>query len=199
MSANTPSASDLEPAQRRLPRVAFQGIVGAFSEQAIHRYWPHGATTVPSETFTLALQQVADGAADFAMIPVENVIAGPVAAAVSALHAQPTLRQRGELQLEIHLCVMGMPGATLAGIREVRSHQMALAQSQRFFMKHPWLMPTVDADTAGAARDVARLRDASMAAIASETAATIYQLDILARGVQDVSDNRTRFVVVSPP
>jgi len=199
MHANVPLASALDLRQRPLPRVAFQGIAGAFSEQAVRRYWSHGATPVPSETFALALQQLRDGTADFAVIPVENVIAGPVEAAVAALKAQSSVRQCGELQLEIHLCLMAVPGATLRGIRAVRSHQMALAQSQRFFAQHPWLLPTLDADTAGAARDVAHQGDATVAAIASETAAHIYRLDILARGVQDVPDNWTRFVVLAEP
>ncbi len=196
MYANTPSVSALEGSRRSLPRVAFQGIAGAFSEQAIHRFWPQGATAVPSETFSLALQRVVDGTAHFAVIPVENVIAGPVDAALTALQGVTALRQCGELRLEIHLCVIGIPGASLAAVRVVHSHPMAIAQSARFFAQHPWLRPTVHQDTAGAARDVARDGDASVAAIASEAAADIYRLSVLARGVQDVPDNWTRFVVM---
>lgn len=199
MRAHARSASEFtdDSAAQHSPRVAFQGVPGAFSEQAIQQRWPNGAITVPGDTFAEALQHVTSGAADFAAIPVENAIAGPVEAAVNALSSMPALLFHGDIRVDIQLCLMSVPGATLEGVRTVHSHQMALAQSQRFFAQHPWLVPAVHSDTAAAARDVSRQGDPAVAAIASEVAATIYELDILARGVQDTPDNWTRFVIVS--
>jgi prephenate dehydratase len=180
------------------PRVAFQGVPGAFSELAIQQRWPAGALPVPCDTFVDTVDALFDGRADFAAIPVENAIAGPVLPAQSALaNADARIQHLGETQVLIRLCLMALPGATLANLRRVLSHAMALGQSTKFFSQHEWLAPEVYFDTAGAARDVAAGGDRTVGAIASSAAAERYQLDILARNVEDVPDNWTRFVIVS--
>lgn len=184
-------------AGHELPRVAYQGVPGAFSEMAIQQYWPEGANSVPAHTFVAALQQVINGRADFAVIPVENIIAGPVHAAVEALDALPHLRFHGEVRVDVRLCLLAKPGATLQGLRAVHSHPMALAQTKLFFAQHPWLVPTVHTDTAGAAYDISQQHTFAVAAIASEAAATRYALTILARSIEDMPGNWTRFVIVS--
>lgn len=181
-----------------LPRVAFQGELGAFSEQAIRQQWPSGAAPLPCPSFDAAVQAVLDGAADFAVIPVENAIVGPVHPGLEALaRAEPRLRPRAELRLAIHLCLMAPAGATLAGLRQVQSHGVALAQCRIFFARHEWLEPVVHADTAGAAREVAAARDRTRGAVASAVAAERYGLEIIARNIEDMPANFTRFVVVS--
>lgn len=181
-----------------LPRVAFQGELGAFSEQAIRQQWPSGATPLPCPSFDAAVQAVLDGAADFAVIPVENAIVGPVRAGTEALaRAEPRLHVRAEVRLAIHLCLMAPAGATLAGLRQVQSHGVALAQCRIFFARHEWLEPVVHADTAGAAREVAAARDRTRGAVASALAAERYGLEIIARNIEDIPANFTRFVVVS--
>lgn len=180
-----------------LPRVAFQGVPGAFSEIAIKTRWPEGAIPLPADTFVDALRHVRCGRADFAAIPVENVIAGPVHAAVEALNAAPVLRVHGEVRIPIDLCLMAKADATLEGVRVVHSHQMAIAQSGTFFAAHPWMTPQVHGDTAGAAHDVSQQHELTVAAIASAAAATRYGLTILAHSIQDDPNNWTRFVIVS--
>lgn len=181
-----------------LPRVAFQGELGAFSEQAIRQQWPSGAEAVPSASFTKAVSRLLDGAADFAIIPVENAIAGPVREGVEALAAaEGRLSTRAEVRMAIHLCLMAPPGATLAGLRTVQSHGIALAQCRIFFARHGWLEPAVHADTAGAAREVAAAHDRTRGAVASALAAERYGLKIIARNIEDIPANFTRFVVVS--
>lgn len=180
------------------PRVAFQGALGAFSELAIQQQWPNGATPVSNDTFESAVQCVLSANADFAAIPVENAIAGPVHVALEALHThEAELVRQGELCVAIHLCLMAPPRASLASLRVVRSHPMALAQCRIFFARHAWLVPEPHADTAGAARDVATLDDRTIAAVAAESAALRYGLEILAHSIEDVPANWTRFVIVS--
>ena len=179
------------------PRVAFQGELGAFSELAVRMRWPDEVSLVPCRTFDDTVQALLSGNAEFAVIPVENAIAGVVVAARAALDAVgEELQYLGELLVPVHLCVMAPLGATLDGLRDVFSHQMALAQCQRFLLQHAWLTSHVHDDTAGAARDVAAIADLTHGAIAAEAAATRYGLEILARDIQDVSNNWTRFVVV---
>jgi len=181
-----------------LPRVAFQGEPGAFSELAISQHFPHGAVAVPSRTFNDALAVLLSGSASFAVIPVENAIAGPVHAARTALDlVYDQLTHVGETRVNIHLCLMAPAEATLESLRVVRSHAMALAQSRYFFAQHPWLTAQVHEDTAGAAREVALAGLPHVAAIASSAAATRYNLAVLVEHVEDRPDNWTRFVVVS--
>jgi prephenate dehydratase len=118
--------------------------------------------------------------------------------AVEALaQAEGRISTRAEVRLAVHLCLMAPTGATLAGLRQVQSHGMALAQCRIFFARHGWLDPSVHADTAGAARDVAAARDRSRGAVASSLAAERYGLEIIARNIEDIPANFTRFVVVS--
>jgi prephenate dehydratase len=181
-----------------LPRVSFQGELGAFSEQAIRQQWPSGATPLPCPSFDAAVQAVLDGGADFAVIPIENAIVGPVHAGLAALaQAETRLDRRAEVRLPIHLCLMAPAGATLAGLRQVQSHGVALAQCRAFLVRHSWLEPVVHADTAGAAREVAAAWDRSRGAVASCVAAERYGLEIIARNIEDVPANWTRFVVIS--
>ena len=180
-----------------IPVVAFQGEPGAFSELAIKRAWPHGATPYPCETFDRALDELMNGTVDFAMIPVENAIVGPVVTALNALDARAgRVRHVMELRVPVHLYLMALPGATLDTLRTVRSHPVALAQCRYYLAQHPWLVPEAHYDTAGAAHDVSQGGDLTIGAVASEAAATRYRLSILARNVEDVSANSTRFVVV---
>lgn len=180
-----------------IPRVAFQGEPGAFSELAINRSWPAGAVSEPCRTFDEALDRVTAGSVDFAMIPIENAIAGVVHVAVAALESRSEQVHRlMELRVPVHLFLMAPPGATLDKLRAVRSHPVALAQCRYFLAQHPWLTPEGYYDTAGAARSVSDAADLTLGAVASEVAAAKYNLDILARNVEDVPANWTRFVIV---
>ena len=179
------------------PRVAFQGEAGAFSEMAIRQHWPDGAIPVACLTFADAVARVLAQDVDYAMIPVENAIAGTVQIACDAVHAAgDRIRQIGETRVPIHLCLMAPHGASLAELREVRSHAVALAQCRLFFARHGWLVSVPHADTAGAARDVAAQGDRTMGAVASESAAVQYGLEVIARNIQDIPHNWTRFVVI---
>jgi len=189
-----PSNGGHEP----IPRVGFQGTYGAFSEQAIRQAWPDGADARPHRTFSDVIASVLARDVDFAVIPVENAIAGRVATAVDALDAAgDALVRRSDLRINVKLCLMGPVGAKLEDIRTVHSHPMALAQCRIFFARHAWLVPVPHEDTAGAAQDVAAWNDLTIAAIASDAAAVRHGLEVVVRHVEDVPANWTRFLVVS--
>lgn len=181
----------------RLPRVAFQGAFGAFSEIAIRQQWPDGADARPHHTFADAIASLLAHDADFAVIPLENTIAGRVTVAEDAIAAsRERLVQQSELRVLVRLCLLAPEGATLEGVRTVHSHHMALAQCRIFFARHPWLTPVPHEDTAGAASDVATWNDVTQGAIASDAAAQRYGLTVLARDVEDTRANWTRFAVL---
>jgi prephenate dehydratase len=127
---------------------------------------------------------------------VETLIAGPVHAALDALAQFDSLERVRELSLPIRLALLGLPGATVEGIRQVLSHPVALKQCTRWLWEHRLITVVEAHDTAGAARMIGIRRDPSAAAIAAPWAAEQYGLIVLAEGLEDRHDNTTRFVLV---
>lgn len=180
-------------------RVAFQGEGGAFSEAAIHRCFGEGAVEpLPCPGFADLADAVTSGRAGFGMLPVENSIAGGVAPSYDELR-RGSLTVVGEVIEPIRLCLMGLPGASVKGLRRVLSHPVALGQCQAMLRRLDGVDAVAVHDTAGAARLVAEAGDAGVAAVASRRAASLYGLDVLLDDVQDRPDNQTRFFVVARP
>jgi prephenate dehydratase len=177
--------------------VAFQGESGAFSEAAAEALVPSPRTLLPCATFEDVARAVVNGHADYGVLPVENLIAGPVHESLDALARHDDCLERlQEHSLPIRLALLGLPGATVQGIRQVLSHPVALRQCTNWLWAHR-LVTVVEAhDTAGAARMVAIRRDASVAAIAASWAASLHGLTVIAEGLEDRPDNATRFVLV---
>lgn len=178
-------------------RVAFQGEPGAFSEAAAVQLLGAAITTVPRGTFDAAFAAIKDGAAEALLVPVENTLAGSVVRVFDLL-LESTLQIIAETILPIEHHLIGCPGATLADIRSVASHPMALAQCERLFTDHPSWKRVPAEDTAGSVREVLARQDKSFAAIAGLRAADHYRGVILAPSVQDNAENFTRFVLLVP-
>jgi len=178
--------------------VAFQGEHGAYSEEAVRAHWgPDGARPVPARSFSAVAAAVTAGVVECGLLAVENTLAGTVFDAYDALAAAPELWVVGEVVLPIHHCLLAPRGASLAGLRTVESHPVALAQCGAFLARHPHVQPLVAYDTAGAARLVAEAGDAARAAIAGRGAAERFGLAVLAAEVEDRADNQTRFFAVA--
>ncbi len=175
-------------------RIAYQGEPGAFSEEAVLTLGP--VVPVPCASFTELFSAIAENRANRILAPVENTIAGPVTEACN-LVAHSGLFVMQEVTLPIRLQLIGLPEATRPGIRRVRSHPVALAQCRRYLSRHPEIRAEAAADTAGSVREIFELQDVSVAAIASERAATIYGGIILDRDIHDNVKNCTRFLLLS--
>ena len=157
---------------------------------------PPPRTLLPCATFDDVARAVVNGHADYGVLPLENLIAGPVHEALDALARFASLERVRELTLPVHLALLGLPGATVKGIRQVLSHPVALKQCTGWLWAHR-LVTVVEAhDTAGAARMVGIRRDPTVAAIAATWAAAHYGLVVLAEGLEDRPDNATRFALV---
>jgi prephenate dehydratase len=178
-------------------RVAFQGEPGAFSEAAAIQLLGDAITTVARATFDAAFAAIKDGAADALLVPVENTLAGSVVRVFDLL-LESSLKIVAETILPIEHHLIGCPGASLADIRAVASHPMALAQCERLFSDHPSWKRVPAEDTAGSVREVLVRQDKSVAAIAGQRAAEHYRGVILAKSVQDNAENFTRFVLLVP-
>jgi prephenate dehydratase len=186
-----------EPVSSAGARVAFQGELGAFSEEAVHRFFGAGVQPVPRREFAEVGRAVATGEVDLGLLPIENSLVGSVVGSYDVL-ARGELRIVGEVITPIHHCVLGLAGAEVARLSRIISHPVALAQCTRFLGSLPGVEAVAVYDTAGAAREVAQSGDPLQAAIAARRAADHYGLEVLAENVEDRPDNQTRFVVVVP-
>ena len=173
---------------------AYQGVQGAWSHIALRRLFPF-SRTLSFATWAEVFDAVQNGDAEFGVLPFENSNAGDVSTVLDLLYTHPGLIVARMCDLPIRQDLLGVPGATLAGVRTVISHPQALAQSSVFLQQHglttqPW------SNTADAAKHIAELKDPSVAAIASAETADLYGLQILAAGVNADGDNTTRFIVI---
>ncbi len=176
-------------------RVVFQGAEGAYSQAAMVKYFGEHVNSFHVDTFRDAMMAIEEGSADFAVLPIENSTAG-IVSEIYDLLAEFENYIVGEQIIKIEHCLMGMPGATLADIRTVFSHPQSLMQSARYLNERDFKQISMQ-NNAFAARKVAEDGDKTQAAIASEYAAEIYGLSILAKGINHSSTNSTRFIIVT--
>ena len=174
--------------------IAYQGLPGAYSHLACTRAFPE-MEAMPNPSFENMLAAVTEGRARYAMVPVENSVAGRVA---DIHHLLPSsgLCIVGEYFQRVNHHLLGVKGAKLSDLREVHSHDQGLAQC-RETLRRLNLTPIVHPDTAGAARDSAELGKPSVGAIASRLASEIYGLDILQENAEDQSHNTTRMLIMA--
>jgi prephenate dehydratase len=175
-------------------RIAIQGELGSFSHQAALKLEPQ-ATIVPCALSAEVFKLVESGEVCAAVIPIENSLAGSVVEHFDLLF-QADVRIERESLLRIGHNLVAVPGSTIADIRQVLSHPVALAQCRLFFAAHPAMTPTPFYDTAGSVKQVIALGDSKTAAIASEQAALAYGGQVLAAGIEDNPANYTRFFLI---
>ena len=173
---------------------AFQGVSGAYSEQAGKNVFPD-ANSVPCATFEEMFACVRDGKADIALVPIENSQAGRVAD-TQRLIPDSDLNIIGEYFLEVRHNLLAIPGAKINDIKRIHSHEQGIAQCRNKIIKLNKEM-VIAADTAGSAKKISELNKKEDAAIASVLAAEIYNLDILEENFQDAEYNVTRFLIMS--
>lgn len=177
--------------------VAYQGAPGAFSEDAAFAMLGADAQLRPCPTLAEVFAVLSDGLANAAVVPIENTLAGAVPGAADLIATNP-VHIVAEYAAPVAHAVIGVPGATLEGIRRVWSHPVALAQCEQWFRQHPHIAPCPAFDTAGAVAEVIGRGVVGEAAIGSRRAAEIYGGIVLQADVQDEVENLTRFVLIEP-
>ncbi|MBA2664486.1 MAG: prephenate dehydratase [Bradymonadaceae bacterium] len=176
-------------------RVAYQGEPGAYSEGAAFASLGEQVEPVPCESFELVFEALERGQVDRAVLPIENSLAG-------SIHRNYDLMLRhdvhivGEHEFRVRHHLMALPGQSLEMIEEVLSHPQALSQCEHYLrdLKLRW---RASQDTAGSARLVRHEQLRGVAAIASRRAAEVYELEILAAGIEDDPQNYTRFIILA--
>lgn len=178
--------------------ISIQGIKGSFHHEAVNRFFQNEKVEIiDSPTFKTVVRDVINGKANYGMMAIENSIAGAILPNYSLI-TKNGLHIVGEVVLPIKHHLLALPGETLDSISEVRTHPMALLQCENFLEKYPdWKLLSKD-DTATCAYNIHSKKMKGIATIGSKLAAEMYQLQVLAENIHDVSDNYTRFYLLSP-
>jgi prephenate dehydratase len=176
------------------PKVAIQGELGAFSQEAAERMVP-GSRVVSCARSLEVFERLDNRSADVAVIPIENSLAGSVLEHFDLLLARDVFVQR-EFRLRIVHNLIAVPGVKFSRIRRVYSHPVALDQCREFFRLYPQIEPVSFYDTAGSVKHIMAESLRDTAAIASRGAAYVYGAKILRAGVEDNKQNFTRFFLV---
>lgn len=182
-------------AGKEIPSVAFLGLPGSFSEEAVCMHFGDGCRPFAAGSFEEIAAGVESGAWDLGMLPIENSLTGALNEVLDLLLARG-VHIVGESVLRVRHFLLGIPGARADGLRRAMSHPQPLEQCRRF-LQATGLEPVPCPSTAEAARTVAGQDDPALCAIASERSAALYGLRVLERDIQDRRENFTRFVVVS--
>ena len=174
--------------------IAFQGMAGAYSNMACEAYFPD-SRALACNSFEDMLNSTKNGLTDYSMVPVENSLAGRVAD-IHHLIPESGLFIVGEHFQRVNHQLLGLKNSNLEDLKYVKSHAQGLAQCRNIIKKHK-LLPIQHIDTAGAAEEISRLGDPSVAAIASSMSAKIYDLKVLKSNIEDAEHNTTRFLIMA--
>lgn len=186
----------IDDLDKKNARVVFQGTEGAYGQAAMQQFFGEDVNSFHVRTFRDAMEAIEEGAADYAVLPIENSTAGPVIEMYDLLDEFENYIV-AETILPIVHTLSGLPGTKLSDIQRVYSKTEALMQTSRFLDEHSdWQRISV-VNTAIAAKKVLKDQDISQAAVCSAYAAKVHGLEVLVDGINDDADNSTRFIVVT--
>ena len=176
-------------------KVSIQGYEGSFHQVAAQQFFGKDTEVIPCATFKDVIRIASNKKeSDGGVMAIENSIAGSILANYNLLQ-KSNLKIIGEIYLQIKQNLLVNPGVKLEDIREVHSHTMALQQCYDFLDKHKWKLVETE-DTALSAKHIHQHKSKHIAAIASKLAAELYQLDVIAPGIQTMKNNYTRFLML---
>ena len=181
---------------RKKSRVVYQGVEGAYSHAAAQQYFGAGVSCFNVKTFDEAMKAICGGIADYAVLPIENSRAGQVGDVYDLLMHYDNYIV-GETYLSVNHVLLGLPGASKEQIRRIYSHPQGLLQCSDYLEERHDVDTISVANTAVAAKKVVEDGDPTQGAIARETCAELYGLEVLDDDIVDYKDNTTRFIIVS--
>lgn len=179
-------------------RIAIQGEAGSFHEMAARQWFGEAITVIPKDTFPEVFAAIASGEAEGGITAIENSIHGSINSIYDLIerYGYPII---GEVPLKVEQQLIALPGATPDDITHVYSHPVALSQCSAYLDEHfPKAKRIELPDTAGAVRHIKELDDRTNAAIASQAAADLYHLPVLAKNIENDEANYTRFIAIHP-
>jgi prephenate dehydratase len=177
-------------------RISVQGEHGCFHEVAARQYFKdEDIDIVPCTTFDQTLMAVKENQADFAIMAIENARSGSILYNYTLIR-ESGMKILGEHNLRVVQNLMALPGQQIAGIREIRSHPIALSQCMTYLNHLRGVTLIESDDTAGSAKYIKENSLKNVGAIAPARAAELYNLEILASGIETYKKNYTRFLVL---
>lgn len=176
-------------------KVAIQGIKGSYHHQVAQAYFGNTVDIEECMSFGEVAKSLENANSEHAIMAIENSIAGSIIPNYAYID-ECDFNIIGEFYAPIHHCLMALPGQKLEDIKEVHSHPMALLQCKDFFKHYAHIKLVEASDTAEVARAIEKEGSLGIAAVAGEIASTLYRLDILARDIQTITTNSTRFFVL---
>jgi chorismate mutase/prephenate dehydratase len=175
-------------------KVTYQGEAGAYSEMAVYKFFGPKVEPVPCKDFRDVFESVKTGTVPNGVVPIENSIEGSVNQNYDLFLAYD-LKVCGEIAIKLAHVLIANPKTAIEDIKTIYSHPQALAQCRNYLEKHKWeIIPAYD--TAGSVKIIKEQALTNVAAIASEKAAGLYGMKILARDIADNPSNYTRFLVL---
>ncbi|PKP10620.1 MAG: prephenate dehydratase [Bacteroidetes bacterium HGW-Bacteroidetes-4] len=178
-------------------KVAIQGGHGAFHEIAARSFFPNARLDlIPCETFEQITDMLVRQEIDYGIMAIENTVAGSLIPNYALIRETP-VKIIGEKYLRIKQNLLALPGQKIEDLTEVHSHYMAIAQTRKFFNQYPHIKLVESADTALSAKKIQEKKLVGKGAIASDLAATLYGLEILAAGIETNKRNYTRFLILN--
>jgi prephenate dehydratase len=187
----TEQMTDRQP----IMHVAFQGEHGAFGDEAVKTHYGDEAESCPYRSFAEVFRAVAAGETEYGLVPVENSQAGSINDVYDLLR-QHDLFVTGEISHPVNHCLLCLPGQQLGDIRRVISHPQALAQCDAY-LRELGVEIVATYDTAGSAKMIREEQLTGVAAVAGIGAAKLYEMEVLARSIQTIQGNYTRFIALS--
>ena len=184
-------------AERGTIKAAFQGEPGAFSENALARYFPERTQSIPLREFRDVFEAVLTGKSHYGIIPIENTLTGSIHQNYDLLLQYPDVRIVGEQTIRIIHNLITLPEAELGDIMRVYSHPQGLSQCARYLDGYPQWEKIPFYDTAGSIAHIAREGKKENAGIASLDAARVHKMKVLKEGIETDSRNYTRFVIIA--
>ena len=180
-------------------KIAIQGVKGCFHEQAARLFYEGLGCSSPEivecAEFDDLYKSLSSGQAQAAVMAIENTVSGGLLPNFELLRKYDR-KIKGEVFLRIQQNLMALPGQKIEDIKEVRTHYMAINQTREFFKDYPWIRLVESEDTAKSAADVAQNNLLGVGAVASELAADLYNLEVLAHSIETYKQNFTRFLIL---
>ena len=180
-------------------KIAIQGVKGCFHEQAARLFYEGQGCSSPEivecAEFDDLYKSLSSGQAQAAVMAIENTVSGGLLPNFELLRKYER-KIKGEVFLRIQQNLMALPGQKIEDIKEVRTHYMAINQTREFFKDYPWIRLVESEDTAKSAADVAQNNLLGVGAVASELAADLYNLEVLAHSIETYKQNFTRFLIL---
>ena len=180
-------------------KIAIQGVKGCFHEQAARLFYDGFGCSAPEivecALFDDLYKSMDSAKADAAVMAIENTVSGGLLPNFELLRKYDR-KIKGEVFLRIQQNLMALPGQKIEEIKEVRTHYMAINQTREFFKDYPWIRLVESEDTAKSAAEVAQNQLWGVGAVASELAAELYGLEIMAESIETYKQNFTRFLIL---